>query len=155
MATGSTTAIKKAALAKQKATCANRLIPRLAAHLFGTGVYDKQKVRAALVKGGYKGPGWKNEDRAIKILTEAGHDMSGFERLGSAASKIETTKPAKLKNVFVVPEVTDTSVEKLKNATIVLMQAEREIIREFKDGKRKSLGGLVTTVSAALDELRR
>lgn len=155
MATRKTAAAKKAALAKQQATCAQRLVPRLAVHLFGKNdVYAKQKVRAALVKGGYKGPGWKDEGRAITILATAGHDMVKFERQTSRAPQKRYTL-ANFTTKVDVPSVVDTPAEKLKSVTILLMQGEREIIRQYKDGKLKTLGGVATVVGAALDEIRR
>lgn len=158
MATGSSAAVKKEALEKQKATCAARLIPRLAAHLFGTGVYDKQRVRHLLQKGGYKGPGWKDEGRAVQILAEAGYDMFKFERTQAERKPAKHFAMARVHTSTEAPvEVTvmDSATDKLKNVTIILMQAEREILREFKSGKRKTLGGLSVTVGAALDEIRR
>jgi hypothetical protein len=155
-------AAKKAALAKMSATCANRLIPRLARHLFGDSNYDKHRVRKILIDGGYPGPGWDDEARAVSILAAAGKDMSKFERSGTVEPVAVAQKPPQrrytISNLYGPVEAaqpSESAAEKLKNVTIILMQAEKEILREIREGKRKSLGGLSVTVGAALDEIRR
>lgn len=159
MATGNTAAIRKAAMDKQKATCAARLIPRLARFFGDDSSGGKQRIRSLLVSGGYPGPGWDDEARAIAILQQAGKDMTKFERAGTVLEASmegffkEPGNERKGPVSIVTPR--DNAAEKLKNVTIILMQAEREIVSQFKAGKLKSLGGLAVTVGAALDEIRR
>lgn len=160
MATGSTAAIRKAAMDRQKATCAARLVPRLTRYLFTEGsTGNKQKVRKILTGGGYAGPGWEDEARAIAACEAAGWDMSKFERTGTVLKASPSEFFNELGNqrkgpvAVVVPR--DNATEKLKNVTIILMQAEKEIVRQFKDGRLKSLSGLAVTVGAALEEIRR
>lgn len=162
MATGSTAAVRKEALAKQKATCAQRLIPRLARYFGEESNAGKQKVRAVLVAGGYPGPGWDDEARAVAILTAAGRDMSKFERTGTVENgptEVPVQKRYSISKLYSTSaeaaQPKDGAAEKLKNVTIILMQAEKEIVRQFKDGRLRSLGGLAVTVGAALDEIRR
>lgn len=164
MATGNTAAAKKAGMEKYLTVCGQRLIPRLARHIYDgdDSSAAKQRVRALLKKGGYNGPGWDDEVRAVKILSET-HDMSKLTP-ASVTGIVERKPPQKRYSLanFKAPDLVttvvalrDTAEEKLKNVTIILMQAEREIVREFQAGKRKNLGGLAVTVGAALDEIRR
>lgn len=160
MANGNSVAAKKAGMEKFLNSCAQRLIPRLARHLWNGDDSNaaKQRVRLLLKNGGYEGPGWDDEERAVAILSNT-HDMAKFQRVNGEPQVKEKKPqkryaPAKFATV-VTPIVQESSEEKLKNVTIILMQAEREIVREFQAGKRKTLGGLAVTVGAALDEIRR
>ncbi len=68
------------AIAKMKSSWDRKLIPRLAA-LLPEGKSTKGKVRARriLAVGGYPGPRWNDEPRAIEIFRAAGIDVSTFE----------------------------------------------------------------------------
>lgn len=165
MANGNSAAAKKAGMEKFLTRCAQRLIPRLARHLWNGDDSNaaKQRVRLLLKNGGYAGPGWVDEERAVAILSK-NHDMSKFQHVDVEAkveermqkryalANFKTTMAETVPTPVVVRESPE---EKLKNVTIILMQAEREIVREFQSGKRKTLGGLSVTVGAALDEIRR
>jgi hypothetical protein len=131
-------AAKRLAVEKQKQTIAQRLIPRLARFLGNESSYGKVKVRKILQKGGYKGPGWKDEGRAVQIFTEAGYDMSGFEtrkplrkpphRAGTASipQLMPSTGPT-------IPAISDAA-ERLRLVTTHLRESRKALFCGDEDG---------------------
>lgn len=156
MARGSTAAIKAKAIEKHRRTSRSKLVPRLARYLGDESRYGKQKVRVALRAGGYRGPGWKDEGRAITILSAAGHDMSKFERSGRGDSKFRSmarTYSAPTTSESAAPEAAE-STDRMRRVVILLKQGEEMIKRDIKNGARREIDGVAVQLLAALNELR-
>jgi len=81
-------------IAKLRAAWANKLIPRLARLLpEGDSPKGKKRIKALLKDGGYVGPRWDDEARAIGILRAAGLNVEGFEWKNPAnESRIPVTR---------------------------------------------------------------
>jgi hypothetical protein len=145
---------QKAAFKKMSATCANKLIPRLARYLGRDDAYGKQQVRILLREGGYKGPRWKDESRAVKILAEAGKDMSKFERLSSRAPLPGSAGNGNGATHVAITTPGDDAAEKLRKIQFRLKQGETILIRELKDGTRAEIGEVENLLISALNIAR-
>jgi hypothetical protein len=152
-------AAKEAANEKLSTTCSQRLVPRLARFFGDDSIYGKQKVRQWLRTGGYKGPGWKDENRAIEALTAVGKDMALFERTKPEKAQSGFAKAAKafsprpITVVAVAPE--NNPVTKLKNVTILLKQGQRMILQGIREGRIQEIDEVSAQLLAAWNEARR
>jgi len=144
------TAKALSAIQKRKQTVSNKLIPRLARYLGDDSLYGKAKVRAALKKGNYKGPGWKDEARAVKVLTEAGFDMSKFERLKPGKGIPSLAAPARIPLTEAQRALVTGSPENLSDRlhaiTVYLMQGKKAI---FRNDFEEAAGCLLLALSKA------
>lgn len=148
------------ALQKIRLAWSKKLVPRLARLLpEGDTQAGKQRVRKILREGGYEGPRWDDEARALAVLRAAGVSTDNFEYASNGAvSAAAQERPVQLSFVPRQPpniETVDRDAAKRLQLVFSLLNAyEHKIMELIRNGHLSKLSSPLEMPIAALNELR-
>lgn len=141
-----------------KRTVEKRLINRLAKLMthHASGPYQKHVVRKLLTEGGYPGPKWNDEERAIEILRNAGVNVDKFEYLSDTAPNA-ITLPARVGHPqhSLDPGYLKHLMEQVKLARMILESYAHHWKEEMKAGTISDFISPMEEPIAALHVLRK
>lgn len=149
-------------LDKLRATIAKRLPWRLA-KLLPEGQTPKglARTKAILRKGGYEGPRWDNEDRALAIFKAQGISIEGFEYLRGNGEPVPNRSPPAPQHLQIVPRPSPPiaianreDTRRLQRVITLLSMFEEQIFAQIRNGAIDKLRSPLELPIAALNELR-
>lgn len=117
------------------------------------------RVKKILRAGGFEGPGWNDEPRALAIFKEAGISIEGFEYASTGAvSKNHPIQLAPRVGAPIIVDVVDDKAREIQRAIqraiILLDMYEEQLMAQIRKGAIAKLLSPLELPIAALNELR-
>lgn len=139
---------KQALRIKLRAAWDRKLIPRLARLLpEGSSHFGKLRAKRILMAGGYSGPRWDDEARAVEIFRQQGIDVRNFEWDQGPLNRVPTVADDKAKADAIL-------AAQARRARTMLEQFEAAWGQEWKEGRASGVPYPISIVFEALNELR-
>jgi hypothetical protein len=149
------------AIEKMKRAWAMKLVPRLA-RLLPEGDTDKGKARVKKIlrAGGYAGPRWDDEARALNIFMTAGFPIEGFEYANGGPKQgiVVATQPDQV-SVVLRPQPRVTTIDpedakRLQRVFNLLNAYEHQVMELVRNRQLSKLAAPLDIPITALNELR-